>query len=410
MPAEDLLQHATSDHDFYALLDVTSASSPTDIRRAYRKTALKYHPDKNAHDPSAVEKFHLLQIAYDVLSDEAVKTAYDAARAARLAKQRQRQLFEGKRRQMMDDLERRERGVKRDRDEEVDAEETLRREVARLAEDGKRRRREREEMLRKEALEEEQEQQDPTAASTPQKTTAPPTPTPVPEISRTLKVRWPRTSSSTPTASSLSALFSRFGPITSTFLLKDKPQRLGGSKHKTITATCVLVFASVVGAHKAVEDFPALKRGGGGGDEWKLLDSVSWAGGQEPDFSNGDATSAPATPLHHGQTDTPKQRRQRQQQVPFPFTTPRSAPSNGATSSHSTPSFSFSTPVKSATPSSKPQTPSAASALGAGSPSFEELTLIRLKKAEKKRMEEEIRRRERDEEGGEVEVEVKGRG
>lgn len=142
MAKDDLLSHATSDVDFYALLDVSFSSSASDIRRAYRKTALKYHPDKlgDAFDP---EKFHLLQIANDVLSDETAKAAYDSRRAAKVQKQAQERLFEGRRRQMKEELEARERGVpsasagaKRQREEgqEMDAE------IRKLAEEGKRRR------------------------------------------------------------------------------------------------------------------------------------------------------------------------------------------------------------------------------------------------------------------------------
>ncbi len=148
MVKEDLLEHAKSTVDFYNLLGVTFETSESDIRRAYRKTALKYHPDKlgKEFDP---EKFHLLQIANDVLSDPVAKAAYDNARNARLQKQRQNELFEGKRRQMKEDLEARERGgvaaaagggIKRPREEtEMEAE------IRRLAEEGKRRRKEMEE-------------------------------------------------------------------------------------------------------------------------------------------------------------------------------------------------------------------------------------------------------------------------
>lgn len=109
MSTADLKQYAASDHDFYALLGVTFETSESDIHRAYRKTALKYHPDKLGKDFDP-EKFHLLQIANDVLSDPAAKAAYDNARNAREQKKRQHELFEGKRRQMKEDLEMRERG------------------------------------------------------------------------------------------------------------------------------------------------------------------------------------------------------------------------------------------------------------------------------------------------------------
>jgi DnaJ homolog subfamily C member 17 len=76
MAKEDLMEHATSTADFYELLGVTFETSESDIRRAYRKTALKYHPDKLGKDFDP-EKFHLLQIANDVLSDPSAKAAYD---------------------------------------------------------------------------------------------------------------------------------------------------------------------------------------------------------------------------------------------------------------------------------------------------------------------------------------------
>lgn len=108
MPNEDLFEHAKSSEDFYALLEINFQTSESDIRRAYRKTALKYHPDKRgaAFDP---EKFHLLQIAYDVLSDPAAKAVYDQGRQAIRQKGLKDAAFEGKRRQMKEELEARER-------------------------------------------------------------------------------------------------------------------------------------------------------------------------------------------------------------------------------------------------------------------------------------------------------------
>jgi DnaJ family protein C protein 17 len=152
MPNEDLLEHAKSTVDFYDLLGVAFETSESDIRRAYRKTALKYHPDKLGKDFDP-EKFHLLQIANDVLSDPSAKAVYDNARNARLQKQRQHALFEGKRRQMKEELEAREKGGagaavtgaggKRPREEDE-----MEKEVRRLAEEGKRRRREMEAKMR----------------------------------------------------------------------------------------------------------------------------------------------------------------------------------------------------------------------------------------------------------------------
>ena len=56
--------------DFYEILDVSKNASKEDIKKAYRKQALKYHPDKNPGDTSAEEKFKEAAEAYEVLSND----------------------------------------------------------------------------------------------------------------------------------------------------------------------------------------------------------------------------------------------------------------------------------------------------------------------------------------------------
>ena len=63
--------------DFYEILGVTRNSSETDIKKAYRQMALKYHPDKNPGDKSAEDKFKEAAEAYEVLSDAQKKSRYD---------------------------------------------------------------------------------------------------------------------------------------------------------------------------------------------------------------------------------------------------------------------------------------------------------------------------------------------
>jgi len=62
--------------DYYKVLGVTRGSSDDEIKKAYRKLALKYHPDKN-QTPGAEEKFKEVGEAYDVLSDQKKKQIYD---------------------------------------------------------------------------------------------------------------------------------------------------------------------------------------------------------------------------------------------------------------------------------------------------------------------------------------------
>src|SRR6185503_12822890 len=68
---------ATEKRDYYEVLGVGRTAAGEDIKRAYRKLAVKFHPDKNPDDPHAEEKFKELGEAYDVLMDSDKRAAYD---------------------------------------------------------------------------------------------------------------------------------------------------------------------------------------------------------------------------------------------------------------------------------------------------------------------------------------------
>ena len=63
--------------DYYQALEVDRNADGETIKKSYRKLAMKYHPDRNAGDKEAEEKFKYINEAYDVLKDEQKKAAYD---------------------------------------------------------------------------------------------------------------------------------------------------------------------------------------------------------------------------------------------------------------------------------------------------------------------------------------------
>src|SRR3569832_2967533 len=67
----------TMKRDYYETLGVEKGAAPEAIKKALRKLAMDYHPDRNPGDQSAEQKFKELNEAYDVLKDEQKRAAYD---------------------------------------------------------------------------------------------------------------------------------------------------------------------------------------------------------------------------------------------------------------------------------------------------------------------------------------------
>lgn len=374
----DLTEHAlNSSHDFYELLGIGAAANDTEIRRAYRQTALKYHPDKVGADAEKLEKFHLLQSAYDVLSDSTARQVYDNARRARQEKKEREQAYEGRRRHLKEELERRESagvaGLKRKREEDLE-EEAFQRELKRLAADGARRRKEREEQLRREAEEIERERNqslDAETAAPDAATTDGPD-----DMDRTVKLRYPVDD---PLAKALdrdriTTRFSKFGKIDH-IMLKTKKIKNDGMKHRREYNVVFIVYNSIVGAHAAVTDFPMLAAKDAGDAEepvpWKFFEDVGWASGKEPECI---PRQKPTTP--------------RPDDLKKPTVEPalRDSPSIP------------STPISKRSQDGLRKVPSFGTFKGTpkpiASPSADELMLIRLKNAERRRLAEKLRQEE----------------
>src|SRR6476469_1790244 len=66
--------------DYYSVLGVPASAKQDEIKKQYRKLAAKHHPDKNASDPKAAERFKEISEAYQVLGDADKRKQYDQMR------------------------------------------------------------------------------------------------------------------------------------------------------------------------------------------------------------------------------------------------------------------------------------------------------------------------------------------
>ena len=66
-----------SKRDYYEVLGASKDASQQELKKAYRRLAMKYHPDRNPDDKEALAKFKEAKEAYEVLADEQKRAAYD---------------------------------------------------------------------------------------------------------------------------------------------------------------------------------------------------------------------------------------------------------------------------------------------------------------------------------------------
>ncbi|XP_051242492.1 dnaJ homolog subfamily C member 17 isoform X2 [Dicentrarchus labrax] len=152
--AKDILQL-----DLYGLLGIESTATTKEIKKAYRQKALTCHPDKNPDNPKAVELFHQLSQALEVLTDAAAKAAYDKICAAKKQAEERNRKLDDKRKKIKLDLETRERNAEAQSQEEVQITRTLEEEIARLREEGSRQLEEEQRLIREQIQREREAQQ-----------------------------------------------------------------------------------------------------------------------------------------------------------------------------------------------------------------------------------------------------------
>lgn len=362
----DLLEHMRK-HDYYELLEVSPAASEAEIRRGYRKGALKYHPDKVGDNQELRQKFEDLQKAYDVLLGD-LRHEYDSLRRAQEEKKQREAAYSDRRRQLKEDLERRENaGIKRKREDEE-----FQQKLQRLAADGARRRKEREEQLRKELQEEWKKDQNGLNGGTMDVEPEPAKKQGVEETDRTIKLRYP---ANTPNLDEdeLKSRFSRFGKV-EYLLSRNKKIKIEGEKHRKEYTTAIIVFESIVGAHAAIVDFPGLakaeRESGATSPQWAIFENLDWQSGKEPDC-------------------VPKMKSR-----PMPET-PSKGPTTAATERIKNADLGNGLKKVPLFGSFK-GTPKAAATSNLGTPTSDEVTMMRLKNAERRRLAEKLRKEDEE--------------
>lgn len=252
-PIEDI---DLSTIDLYELLAIQPTASESEVRRAYRKTSLLYHPDKVEPTPENLNKFQLLQHAIAVLSDPTEKSKYDSGREAKLRRVAENAALESRRRKMKEDLEKREVGVpltglsgnKRTWSDRELA-------IKRIAEENRKRK----EAAMAKKVEEVKKAE--TVVETPSDA-----------VERSVKVRWVKEGEGLDIDDEVLKEMFPVGDVEDVVLLKDKKRKIDGRDKKVILGTAVVVFKLLATAKQVVA------RGKTG-----ELESVTWAAEKEKD-------------------------------------------------------------------------------------------------------------------------------
>ncbi|KAH9940038.1 DnaJ-domain-containing protein [Epithele typhae] len=344
----------------YELLSLTLEATEQEIKTAYRQRSLKVHPDRNRGNPDAARKFHELHQAQELLLDPLRRMALDAKMRQKQARQARFATYDAKRKGLVEELEERERVLKKARVEKEAEKRERWRENERIMDEGRRLREEREKALQQREAEREAEERAADGLEPPS----------LGVLDTTVRVKYTLAAYPALTeASSLVPLLSSFGDIDeSSIVLSLKPAP--PKKPKRVIA--LVPFKQIGGAFAAV-----CRKKGMEGIE------IDWAEGKEPDLigwlkkmgqlrddlntvrMDSKASASPAS---------------------------ASPPSNSAKSPPGTSKDKFSSfPSTFPDPNSVPPATNVPTAAGLD---YESLTLMRMRQAERAKLEREIRERE----------------
>ncbi|RZF32698.1 hypothetical protein LSTR_LSTR004126 [Laodelphax striatellus] len=145
------------DLDVYGILGIEQTATVEEVKKAYRKKALKCHPDKNPDNPKAAEEFQQLSRVLEILIDESARAAYDKVINSKKAAKLRHRALDSRRKKFKEDLEARERAAdsrfKSSYSEKSD-EEKLKDAIERLRKEGSKQLQEEIELVQKQIAEE----------------------------------------------------------------------------------------------------------------------------------------------------------------------------------------------------------------------------------------------------------------
>ncbi|KAJ7164727.1 hypothetical protein C8R43DRAFT_239062 [Mycena crocata] len=336
----------------YELLDLKLECTEQEIRTAYRQTSRKVHPDRNRNDPDAARKFHVLTQSYELLLDPLRRLALDAKLRVKAARDERFKSYDNKRKNMVTELEERERAFKKAKMDQQRDEASRWEETEKIKDAGRRLREERENEIRRREAE--------AARPAVEEEVEAPSLDP---LDTTIRLKYKLSAHpSLTTPESLAALLAPFGEIDTESIVAPKKSPDKPRKY----ATALVPFKQIGAAFAAVCASGRADRGMEGIE-------AGWVGGKEPEILGwlkkmGKLSAQPPPPAPARSSSAPGS-------AQLPQTAPTAAVS---------PFSSF--------PASFPDLPSFSADLKATPPGvdYEALTLMRLRQAERERLEREI--------------------